>query len=1213
MRAPSLFGPATAGLPTVLRLWAFLQLTPAYGLTFQSVSEPDLDLSPLGQVALAGDFDAITLYQYTEQSDTATENNDAQSLLTPLPNGILTSLSTSDAQIRAMCPFIKEDGTFEGIFVGGNFTSLGGVETEGVALYDPDSNKVTALSGLSGSVSALLCDQATNSVYVGGNFTYYNISNAVAWVGSQGWSNLSFSGFNGPVSSIVKESNGHIVFGGSFDGIGNSTSSEKGQQIINLQNATITSDANSSISGYISPRNIICQTSGDDAEGETWLLADNSPGYWRAEMQFEYEPSKFKLWNTHYEGRGTKTFLFRRLPDNGIMNLTYTDPDTGNHVSCDQSCPLSNSTSEKYREFTFVNSVGMSGFQIEVLSWYGDGGGLNGIELFENNIYAYAINSFNEPTCADISYPSNSTHTGSWAVAPSGQSSSQYLTTQVTDSNATSATVVFEPDVKLSGNYSIKLYTPGCNQDDTCDSRGIVNVTVTPTSDTAEPAQTTLYQTNLYEKYDTIYTGHVDASDGSFRPRVELAPISNQGNNITVVASYVQFVAHSVSGNSSDDLNGLYEYNPSKESTNVTDSAVDQAGLALDENATIMSLVTHGSVTYVGGNFSSSDIQNIMYFEQDGNATAMPNGGLNSEVTSMVVLDDYLYVGGNFTDSSGGGNDGLSYIAAYSFDSKAWSALGAGVNGPINKVIALSLNVSHELNETMIGVSGDFDQLLPFEDTPSTNVSGFAVWVPSRKDWLQNLNVSQLEFSGQLSAYAQANNTTILAGSLSTGGIAAAGAASLLYEHDLGLAPLLTDFNTSGQTFTGIFDTSSGSNLTILGGHFTTNASNGSAIENLAIIDGNTGTISGLGAGVDANSTFLTLTIADKVLYAGGLVTGAVSGATLNGLVAFSMENETFIPYQPPHFFGDNVMVNSIAARPSSNDVYVGGQFQTAGALPCPGVCYWDPSEQQWNRPGASLNGTVVALKWMNKNELLAVGDLTIDGNTSVVATYVPKKQNWETFEGASSTDIPGTITAFTPANTAVTKFWLAGVYTNGSNFLAAYDGSSFTFVRDVFDDGTDIRGLEVLPISKNHDGVSVLNDDQILLVTGQLQIPDFGNASAALYNGTAMVPFILSSTSDGRPGSISHMFFENQNPFTSGGKHLSNGIVVLISFCCALGCVFLIVIAGIIFNKIQRRRQGYMRAPQGFGTDRPSNMRRLPPEYLFNSIKQPNPGAPAI
>jgi hypothetical protein len=343
-----------------------------------------LSLDALGQFAITGDFDAVSIYSYKEQSDTASSNNGSQSILTPLPNGILTTLSTSDAHIRAMCPFTQKDGTYAGIFVGGNFTSLGGVETQGAALFNPDTKRVTALPGLSGSVSTVLCDTETNSVYVGGDFKYGNTSNAVAWVGSEGWKSLVFGGFNGPVNSILKHDNDHIIFGGSFDGIGNSTSSKKNQQIINLQDATISSDAVSSKSGYSDPRNIICQTSGEDGEGKTWLLEDKSPGYWRADMRFGYNPTKMRLYNTHLDGRGTKTFLLRRLPDNGIMNLTYTDPDSGKNVYCDQDCSMSNSTDEKYREFHFVNSVGMTGFQIEVKTWYGDGAGLNGIQLLQD-------------------------------------------------------------------------------------------------------------------------------------------------------------------------------------------------------------------------------------------------------------------------------------------------------------------------------------------------------------------------------------------------------------------------------------------------------------------------------------------------------------------------------------------------------------------------------------------------------------------------------------------------------------------------------------------------------------------------------------------------------------------------------------------------------------------------------------------------------------
>lgn len=68
----------------------------------------------------------------------------------------------------------------------------------------------------------------------------------------------------------------------------------------------------------------------------------------------------------------------------------------------------------------------------------------------------------------------------------------------------------------------------------------------------------------------------------------------------------------------------------------------------------------------------------------------------------------------------------------------------------------------------------------------------------------------------------------------------------------------------------------------------------------------------------------------------------------------------------------------------------------------------------------------------------------------------------------------------------------------------------------------------------------------------------------------------------------------------------------MLISFCLSLACVFLIVLLGIIFNKIQRRRQGYVRAPQTYGTDRPTSMRRVPPEYLFNSLGQRGSGMTA-
>ncbi|KAL3462335.1 cortical protein marker for cell polarity-domain-containing protein [Aspergillus heterothallicus] len=1215
MRLPSLFGPATAGSSTFLQVWLLSQLSRVSALSFQPVAQPELDLSHLGQVALTGDFDAVTFYSYAEQSNTHNRDDDSQSILTPLPNGILTALSSSDADIRAMCAFTEQDGSYSEIFVGGNFTSLGGTRAQGIALYDLDTNNITTLPSLSGSVSALLCDRETDTVYVGGTFKQGNTTNAAAWVRGDSWKKLLFGGFNGPVSSIAKSADGQIIFGGTFDGIGNSTSSKKNEQIINLQNASISSDTRSTRSGFNDAQNIVCP-SGAEGEGDTWLLADYALGYWRAEMRFNFQPSKLRLYNTHFEGRGTKAFLFRALPDNGIMNLTYTDPDTGDNVNCDEYCTLSDSSDEEYRDFEFVNNVSMTGFNLEVRDYYGIGAGLNGIQVFTNDVYAYAINDFNEPSCADITDSSTSTQTGSWTVTNSTDSTSDYLTAQVSDSNATSTFVVFEPDVKRSGNYTILVYTPGCEQDGTCDSRGIVNVTATVQSDSdaAEPIETQLYQTNNYEKYDTIYSGPVDAGENGFRPRVTLTPVAGQGD-VTVVASRVKFELRSASNSTSGELNGLYEYDPAATnvSTNLLESTINRAATELSLKASIKSLVRHDGVLYAAGNFSNSDVSNIFSLEEDANITALSQRGLNSQVTTMAVLNNRLYVGGNFTGTSSGDSNGLNYVAAYSFNSQAWSALGGGVNGRVKHVIALPLNVSTDLNETILAVSGEFDRLLAFDDNPAVPVSGFAAWIPSRNNWLQNLNVSQSQYSGHVSAFVQLNGTMILAGDLASGGIAAGGAVSLLHEHGLQLDPLLSSTNSTGETHIGIYDTSSGRNLTILGGHFNVTTSDGSTVRNLVVLDGSNGTISGFGNELDTNSTFRALAIASDILYAGGRISGTVDETALNGLVLYGLQNRTLAQNQPPRFHGDNVSVNAIAPRPDGDEIYVGGQFSAAGALDCPGVCYYDTSTQQWNRPGLDLNGNVLALKWASSKSLIAVGNLTVSRNRTAVATYSTKEKTWQPFEGASTSSIPGLVTAFSPANGDVSNFWLAGQANNGSSFVVNYDGSNFLPPEYLFGAGTAIRGLDVIPLSSPHADNDLLSNDLTLLITGDIVVPDFGNASAVLFNGTTLTPFIISSTSDGNPGRMSHMFYENDNPYARESGHHSNGIVVLVAFCCALGCVFLIVIVGVIFNKIQRRRQGYMAAPQAVGTDRPTSMRRLPPEYLFNSLKQPNPGAPAI
>jgi hypothetical protein len=1147
-----MFGPAAAEIASIILLCtSSLPFTQGQGNSYQPVPPPKLDLESLGRLAVGGDFDAVSLYTYYGQRE-GVVGNGSQSILSTLPNGAFDVLSSADASINAMCPFVLKDGSLAGVVVGGNFTSLGGVSAQAIALFDPTTQKVTPLPGVFGTVSAILCDQDTNSVYVGGSFKAASSTNAIAWVGMTGWANLPFAGFNAPVTSITKAPNGHIVFGGSFDGLGNSTVPGRlsGQQVINLVTASITAGSSTTTAGYSNPQNILCPSNGTSGPGSTWLLEDNTPGFWRAQTHFGFEPKKLRIWNTDQDGRGVKTFRFTAHPINGIMNLTYTDPSSGNTVACDATCHLPHNTS--YLDYTFVNTVGMNGFQIDVSDWYGKGGGLNGIELLEDDIFTFAVEAFNEPTCSNSPFPSNVTTTGPWSVLPAGQSVSDYLSTSMGVDTLDTLSVVFAPDIKQAGNYSVTVYTPGCVQDGTCGARGIVNITATLSATGGESISAQIYQTNDFDKYDQIYLGKVDAASSSFRPTVTLTPAGGPSNR-NVVASRVGFGQISSHGG----LNGLFDFDPNKAvvDTDFSKSAINNAGTELHPNAVVNALITYDNTIYTAGAFSDDVFENIMAF-RDNNATSLPGGGLNAPVFAMYTMEDFLYVAGNFTNVSKGSVSGLNNVGAYQYSKNAWVPLGAGLDGPVNTIVPLQMNVTGDKPEIVIGFSGDFTHTVADGHSPASFAKGLAVWVPSRNNWLQNLNVSRQLLTGQLTAYVDVpNGTFLVAGTIASEGNAISGVAALTeYSGTAGLdpfpfkiqpssnpSPLSKRALTVEQNITGVASVSyynnQGRNVTVFGGHFTATATNGSTIQNVLFLNGsNNDAVTGLPFGLDANSTVLALATQNDLLFAGGSISGDVTGSSINGVVVYDLHAAAFIDPQPPALQGDNVVVSDIKVRPGTSEVYVGGAFDSAGSLPCSTVCMFQPSTGQWNAAGSNLGGSVSALFWSSGEKLLAAGNMTVSGSNASLATYDAKRQNWTAI---TSSQIPGPITAFAPAKQDLSQMWVAGTATNGSTFLMEIDGNNYRPVGNVFGSGTTIRGLLVLPLSQPHAATPMLDDRSVLLVCGQLVLPNFGDASTALYNGTDFTPYILTSTIGGQGGIVANLFTSVNNPLEPGGKFL--------------------------------------------------------------------------
>src|SRR5277367_6674532 len=414
----------------------------------------------------------------------------------------------------------------------------------------------------------------------------------------------------------------------------------------------------------------------------------------------------------------------------------------------------------------------MNGFTLFISDWYGSGGGLSGIELFQDDIVAYADNAFNEPTCQVPTLGSTSFTSGggNFLVTSSfPETSASYL------SSSSGGNVTLEPHLLSTGNYSIRLFTPGCLADNTCNTRGVVSVS-TFFSANDPPSVTQLYQTNDFDKYDTIFQGRIQAGSTSFRPRVVISGLTTTQ---TLVAQKVQFMTLSSDGTtassssvSTGGLNGLYEYalgnwTSTTNLANVTfDAGFDVAGTNLGFDANIVGILDIPDKRFVAGTFSSTtlNVQNIMQI-QGSTVSALPFAGLNGPISSLALFNSTIYLGGQFTGTSNiSGIFGLNNIASYDTTTNVWETLGSGLNGNVTSVVLYSIPTGTTTNETVVVVSGQFTEIL---GTPSVSVPGFAIWIPSMGDWAERVGAGAPFGYGSLNAEtASSNGTVFVAGAI---------------------------------------------------------------------------------------------------------------------------------------------------------------------------------------------------------------------------------------------------------------------------------------------------------------------------------------------------------------------------------------------------------------------------------------------------------------
>lgn len=549
-----------------------------------SVTRPHIDYTPLGgQIAVLGGFDSLSFYDYANASAFLAASPDAHSLY-------LRNTSSGDsAKIASVgggaVRLLQQIGA-DAVLVAGDFSLFNSAAVTPPLIYNVSSGELELLfAGLArrdgafaGTVLATLVDG--DLIYLGGDFVYNDTYGAAVYsISAKTVSSLPFGGFgaNASVSTIAKyggsaADTGSILFGGAFNTLGvpellmhnvshhvavanssNSTNTSlvATEQVVSLRHAHFTA-----INAASDGSSLICPAQ------SLWALNAASGGQWLATLPLEMRgvyPTKVRLYLPAGAANGVQTFRIYTYPNDGIMNLTYVDPQTNTLAYCDSACPLllassmeqyvdanirdrdditdvdegifvnddgsysmyydGSSTAKNlgygsnYQEFAFVNDVAIDLVGITVTEWYGAYAELAGFELYLDSISVFGNDTLNESNCGD----ETSDQLNSATIVSGTWQSVQDLTSAVTDTSYmvsvvnSSAEIVMYPNISYSGDYSVLLYTPGCTEDGSCDERSIVNVTFFDVNDTIL-SSSLIYQNNEDEKFDYLFYGHLEGS-----------------------------------------------------------------------------------------------------------------------------------------------------------------------------------------------------------------------------------------------------------------------------------------------------------------------------------------------------------------------------------------------------------------------------------------------------------------------------------------------------------------------------------------------------------------------------------------------------------------------------------------------------------------------------------------------------------------------------
>ncbi|GAA5809418.1 hypothetical protein MFLAVUS_002826 [Mucor flavus] len=1106
-----------------------MRLTLAYCLLYLKVaaalfSVPTvIDDESAGQLGFAGNYAGISNIKSSLQSQSAMD----QSVLLRTVEGIYEKVSNFQGNITSSCVFQNS------IYFGGRFETVNQTMTVNhIVKFDINANKFEPLqNGLNGPVYTLYCDESDQLIYIGGNFSSpiennSTMSNVASWnTNNQTWSLLPWKGFNGPVYTITKNKKYNtVLFGGHFDATGdgqffNSNTS----QLVPMNAPTSISSGNGGFSS--NPNNIVCPAKpSPESIGQPWYLQDGVPGYWDANFANPVEPTVFRLSNTHTD-KGTISFNILALGWNNYFNLSYVDPVTQQTIVCSKHCILSNDT---YQDFTVVDPISATGIRININSWFGSGGGLSFVQIYQSDISVNPHLNTNDSQCNPTASSTQTTVTGNWkGVYIFGYYQTVLVATVPYAELATSNTaIVYEPNIPTQGQYDVYATTPGCVGSSNCFTRTQVEYQLELSP--GFPVTSIISDQNTFDDHRILlYSGYISPVSTNFRPSITLRPAPNaksptMGQNVQIMADTIEFVR------------------------NVTAAPLVKQ---LPIGSTVYSIdASNGDVLYIGGDFTSpnnSAFRNIIsYDNQLGQLIPLNNNSaaLNGRVSKLLLSNSILYVGGEFNSSD---TLPLNHVAQFDTLKKMWAPLGNGVDGPVTHLIISPDN-------TTLTVSGHFNRRHHSANISKVSI-GNAQWDIRTQEWTERSSL----MVGQITT----DDQSLFAGSIVG---ARTYRADLVVSSNLNSSRFIFDHSTIVTAGITWLNNKTSEVATIIAGHHGDESN--VTLTGVAIYYNKTGQL----VSIDQfrGYVYSLATFEDK-LYVGGQFLPINGRNQSASLAIYDLKNNN--SYVAVHGVTDENnnpgMVQVIKIHPDGKKVLIGGKFAKVGLLECNAVCAVDPVSRQWTPVALGLTGTVNDIIISSENQkITVVGDLSVQNEpTAAIATAIDSQNNWSlAWDKTQLSGIP--VSAVDSIDNEIIVAGKSVVNPNGF-FVGTLKDKTYNSLVSNLEQGTSISQLLIVPVTSALEERYPAGTQNMLLAVGTLNIQGFGNASAALYDGKIWNPYLLTTQLNGQPGSIQKVIHVTDfRGIKNGRRYLSVAAVVLISIAISVGILFLMSAAALLF-----------------------------------------------